>query len=94
MTAPKIVIPRATSAKTSSQRRRSARACEPYRQRKVKCDGGRPECQKCREHGLDCSYIDIKRIRDQKQYGLCTLFLEGASSFLRSRGACSRPLAN
>ncbi|KAL4742987.1 fungal-specific transcription factor domain-containing protein [Aspergillus similis] len=67
--APKIAIPRATAARTAFQRRRSARACEPCRQRKVKCDAARPVCQKCREHGLDCSYIDIKRIRDQKQLG-------------------------
>ncbi|KAL4975968.1 fungal-specific transcription factor domain-containing protein [Aspergillus desertorum] len=70
MRAPKIAIPRATALKTTFQRRRSARACEPCRQRKVKCDAGRPMCQKCREHGLDCLYIDIKRIRDQKQLGI------------------------
>ncbi|KAL4869719.1 fungal-specific transcription factor domain-containing protein [Aspergillus spectabilis] len=65
----KVAIPRATAVKASAQRRRSARACESCRQRKVKCDGARPECRKCREHGLECSYIDIKRIRDQKQLG-------------------------
>ncbi|KAL4948243.1 fungal-specific transcription factor domain-containing protein [Aspergillus filifer] len=68
--APKIAIPRATAVKAAAHRRRSARACEPCRQRKVKCDAGRPECRKCREHGLTCSYIDIKRIRDQKQLGV------------------------
>ncbi|KAJ0420390.1 hypothetical protein BJY00DRAFT_301573 [Aspergillus carlsbadensis] len=83
MTAPKIAIPRATSAKTSSQRRRSARACEPCRQRKVKCDGGRPECRKCREHGLGCSYIDIKRIRDQKQLGVLSRKVERYEKLLR-----------
>ncbi|KAL3465179.1 fungal-specific transcription factor domain-containing protein [Aspergillus heterothallicus] len=81
--APKIAIPRATSAKTSSQRRRSARACEPCRQRKVKCDGGRPECRKCREHGLSCSYIDIKRIRDQKQLGILSGKVERYEKLLR-----------
>ncbi|KAL5334877.1 fungal-specific transcription factor domain-containing protein [Aspergillus crustosus] len=65
----KVAIPRATAVKAAAQRRRSARACELCRQRKVKCDGARPECRKCREHGLECSYIDIKRIRDQKQLG-------------------------
>jgi hypothetical protein len=83
MTAPKIAIPRATSAKTSSQRRRSARACEPCRQRKVKCDGGRPECRKCREHALSCSYIDIKRIRDQKQLGVLSRKVERYEKLLR-----------
>ncbi|KAL4878300.1 hypothetical protein BJY04DRAFT_113907 [Aspergillus karnatakaensis] len=65
----KVAIPRATAVKASAERRRSARACESCRQRKVKCDGARPICRKCREHGLECSYIDIKRIRDQKQLG-------------------------
>ncbi|KAL2841712.1 fungal-specific transcription factor domain-containing protein [Aspergillus pseudoustus] len=81
--APKIAIPRATSAKTASQRRRSARACEACRQRKVKCDGGRPECRKCREHGLNCSYIDIKRIRDQKQLGVLSEKVERYEKLLR-----------
>ncbi|KAL2812145.1 fungal-specific transcription factor domain-containing protein [Aspergillus granulosus] len=80
---PKIAIPRATSAKPSSQRRRSARACEPCRQRKVKCDGGRPECWKCREHGLSCSYIDIKRVRDQKQLEILSRKVERYEKLLR-----------
>lgn len=83
MAAPKIAIPRATTAKASSQRRRSARACEPCRQRKVKCDGGRPECRKCREHGVSCSYIDIKRIRDQKQLGVLSEKVERYEKLLR-----------
>ncbi|KAI9372126.1 fungal-specific transcription factor domain-containing protein [Aspergillus egyptiacus] len=81
--APKIAIPRATAVRASSQRRRSARACEPCRQRKVKCDGGRPQCHKCREHGLSCSYIDIKRIRDQKQLGILSRKVERYEKLLR-----------
>jgi hypothetical protein len=76
MTAPNIATPRATSAGKSSQGRRSARACEPCRQRKVKCDGGWPKCRKCREHVLSCTYIDIKRIRDQKQLGVLSRKVE------------------
>ncbi|KAL4783443.1 fungal-specific transcription factor domain-containing protein [Aspergillus varians] len=81
--APKIPIPRATSVKASSQRRRSARACEPCRQRKVKCDGGRPVCRKCREHDVGCSYIDIKRIRDQKQLGALSEKVDRYEKLLR-----------
>ncbi|KAL2864938.1 transcription factor domain-containing protein [Aspergillus lucknowensis] len=81
--APKIPIPRATTTKSSSQRQRSARACEPCRQRKVKCDGARPECRKCREQGMSCSYIDIKRIRDQKQLGVLSRKVERYEKLLR-----------
>ncbi|CBF82446.1 uncharacterized protein ANIA_11185 [Aspergillus nidulans FGSC A4] len=79
----KIAIPRATAARTTFQRRRSARACEPCRQRKVKCDAARPVCQKCREHGLECSYMDIKRIRDQKQLGLLNEKVERYEKLLK-----------
>ncbi|KAL4994710.1 fungal-specific transcription factor domain-containing protein [Aspergillus recurvatus] len=89
--APKIAIPRATTVRTTSQRRRSARACEPCRQRKVKCDGGRPVCRKCREHGMDCSYIDIKRIRDQKQLGVLTEKVERYETLLKQLETESDP---
>ncbi|KKK26381.1 hypothetical protein ARAM_006293, partial [Aspergillus rambellii] len=80
---PKIAIPRATASKTYSQRHRSARACEPCRQRKVKCDGGKPACRKCREHDLSCFYVDIKRVRDQKQLGTLTQKVERYEKLLR-----------
>ncbi|KAL4912702.1 fungal-specific transcription factor domain-containing protein [Aspergillus aurantiobrunneus] len=91
MPTPKIAIPRATAAKVSSQRRRSARACEPCRQRKVKCDGGRPVCRKCREHGMSCSYIDIKRIRDQKQLGVLSEKVARYEKLLRQLETESEP---
>ncbi|KAF5026003.1 hypothetical protein F66182_1905 [Fusarium sp. NRRL 66182] len=31
-------------------------ACEPCRQRKIKCNGGRPTCTQCRAKRLDCVY--------------------------------------
>ncbi|KAF9886445.1 hypothetical protein FE257_011477 [Aspergillus nanangensis] len=65
--APKVAIPRATSISHHSQRRRSARACEPCRQRKIKCDGNKPACRQCVEQNVHCSYVDVKRVRDQKQ---------------------------
>ncbi|KAL4753451.1 hypothetical protein BDW72DRAFT_191132 [Aspergillus terricola var. indicus] len=88
---PKIAIPRATAARTTFQRRRSARACEPCRQRKVKCDAARPVCQKCREHGLDCSFIDIKRIRDQKQLGVLSEKVERYEKLLKQLEAEAEP---
>jgi hypothetical protein len=40
-------------------------------------------CQKCREHGLECSYLDIKRIRDQKQLGLLSKKVERYEKLLK-----------
>ncbi|PWY77083.1 C6 transcription factor [Aspergillus heteromorphus CBS 117.55] len=70
--APKVPIPRTTSFGSQSQRRRSARACDPCRQRKIKCDGSKPHCRQCIDHNISCIYVDVKRVRDQKQLGfLC-----------------------
>ncbi|KAL5358895.1 C6 transcription factor [Aspergillus floccosus] len=69
---PKVAIPRATSISVHSQRRRSARACEPCRQRKIKCDGNKPACRQCLEQNVQCHYVDVKRVRDQKQLGVLT----------------------
>ena len=67
---PKVAIPRTAAVSGQSQRRRSARACEPCRQRKIKCDGNKPACKQCVEHNVSCSYLDVKRVRDQKQLGV------------------------
>ncbi|PWY78107.1 fungal-specific transcription factor [Aspergillus sclerotioniger CBS 115572] len=67
--AAKVAIPRTTSASSQSQRRRSARACEPCRQRKIKCDGNKPVCRQCIDHNVSCFFVDVKRVRDQKQLG-------------------------
>ncbi|KAK1150039.1 hypothetical protein N8T08_003597 [Aspergillus melleus] len=66
---PKVAIPRSQSLSSQSERRRSARACEPCRQRKIKCDGNKPACRQCVEHDVKCTYMDVKRVRDQKQLG-------------------------
>ncbi|OQE26999.1 hypothetical protein PENFLA_c006G05756 [Penicillium flavigenum] len=67
---PKVAIPRlAGSDPFIPGRRRSARACEPCRQRKIKCDGIRPSCGQCAYHNHSCSYEDVKRVRDQKRLG-------------------------
>ncbi|PLB49635.1 fungal-specific transcription factor [Aspergillus steynii IBT 23096] len=68
-TAPKVAIPRSRSLSSQSERRRSARACEPCRQRKIKCDGNKPSCRQCVEHDVRCTYMDVKRVRDQKLLG-------------------------
>ncbi|RAH77685.1 hypothetical protein BO86DRAFT_412874 [Aspergillus japonicus CBS 114.51] len=67
----KVAIPRTTSFNNQTQRRRSTRACEPCRLRKIKCEGDKPICQQCAEHSVTCTYVEVKRVRDQKK--LCSL---------------------
>jgi hypothetical protein len=80
--APKIAIPR-LAADVPHGRRRSARACEPCRQRKIKCDGLRPCCSQCTYHNHQCSYEDVKRVRDQKRLGSLAKRVEAYESLLR-----------
>lgn len=81
--APKVAIPRLAPTDVSHGRRRSARACEPCRQRKIKCDGLRPSCSQCVYHNHQCSYEDVKRVRDQKRLGSLAKRVEAYESLLR-----------
>ncbi|RSL87776.1 hypothetical protein CDV31_016188 [Fusarium ambrosium] len=44
------------------QRQVVSKACDRCRIRKIKCSGSRP-CQRCITTGVQCSYIDIQRMR-------------------------------
>ncbi|KAI9043561.1 transcription factor [Aspergillus affinis] len=79
---PKVAIPRSQSLSRQSERRRSARACEPCRQRKIKCDGNKPACKQCVEHDVRCAYMDVKRVRDQKQLGALAKKVDRYEKFL------------
>lgn len=79
----KVAIPRAAPYSIHSQRRRSARACEPCRQRKIKCDGNKPVCRQCHEHHVTCSYLELKRVRDQKQLEILSHRVKAYESLLR-----------
>ena len=82
--APKVAIPRTNTVDNAShRRRRSARACEPCRQRKVKCDGIRPVCRLCAETNITCQYLDVKRVREQKQLGALTRKVQRYEVLLR-----------
>ncbi|KAK6353326.1 hypothetical protein TWF696_005296 [Orbilia brochopaga] len=67
-TSSKVAIPRlkrdpelATfGPQQGSEKSRVSHACEPCRQRKTKCDGGRP-CRHCFEFRINCFYGDGKR---------------------------------
>ena len=41
-------------------RQRPGAACEGCRRRKLRCDGQRPRCTYCREHGIVCE-VNVKR---------------------------------
>ncbi|KAK5214680.1 hypothetical protein LTR72_012172, partial [Exophiala xenobiotica] len=46
---------------------RAAQACDLCRQRKAKCDEGRPECQHCKDNGLKCTYRELPAQKTEKQ---------------------------
>ncbi|CAI7638087.1 unnamed protein product [Penicillium manginii] len=80
----KVAIPRITGPNVNRGRRRSARACEACRQRKIKCDGIKPTCGQCSYHNNQCSYEDIKRVREQKELQLLGHRVEHYEHLLRS----------
>ncbi|OJJ48135.1 hypothetical protein ASPZODRAFT_130073 [Penicilliopsis zonata CBS 506.65] len=80
----KVAIPKVTTSDSSRLRRRSARACESCRHRKIKCNGNKPTCRQCVEHGQTCRYVDIKRVRDQKELGLLAKQVERYEELLRT----------
>ncbi|KAJ5392480.1 hypothetical protein N7509_007970 [Penicillium cosmopolitanum] len=80
----KVAIPRITGPNINRGRRRSARACEACRQRKIKCDGVKPTCGQCNYHNNQCSYEDVKRVREQKELQLLGHRVEHYEHLLRS----------
>jgi Fungal Zn(2)-Cys(6) binuclear cluster domain len=63
----KVAIPRVSNlSEQSSINKRVGHACEPCREQKTKCSGGRPTCQRCHDFGLSCFYGDRKRERTAK----------------------------
>ncbi|KAJ5288286.1 hypothetical protein N7508_011061 [Penicillium antarcticum] len=82
--AQKVAIPRLAGSEAGfGGRRRSARACEPCRQRKIKCDGQRPSCRQCVYYSQLCSYEDVKRVRDQKRLGTLAKRVDAYEALLR-----------
>jgi hypothetical protein len=79
----KVAIPRLAPPTAYRGKRRSARACEPCRQRKIKCDGVRPTCGQCAYHNNRCVFEDVKRVRDQKMLELLSKRAERYESLLR-----------
>ncbi|RAK74629.1 uncharacterized protein BO72DRAFT_384319 [Aspergillus fijiensis CBS 313.89] len=67
----KVLIPRDRSRIVlSSSRIRTSRACDPCRQRKAKCNGGKPTCIQCDGLAIECTYSEQKRTLEQKELTL------------------------
>ena len=73
--APKMPIPRlrknnkdraSKRASLASDKNRVVHACEPCRDRKIKCSGVRPSCQHCIERKRFCEYADGKRDKTRR----------------------------
>ena len=80
----KVAIPRTAGGDSGTYRRqRSARACEPCRNRKIKCDGNKPMCRQCVEQKITCTFLDVKRVREQKQLGTLGRKVERYEELLR-----------
>jgi hypothetical protein len=43
-------------------------ACSRCRERKVKCDGGKPACRRCQRLGHECQYIQRKKQRGKGEW--------------------------
>ncbi|KAL2428874.1 hypothetical protein ABEF95_008857 [Exophiala dermatitidis] len=70
----------------AAQRRkpvRAAQACDSCRQRKAKCDEGRPECQHCKDNGLKCSYRDVPPQKSEKHVLAITTQLESLTESVK-----------
>lgn len=63
---------------------RTSRACDTCRQRKMKCDGTRPECSQCRAQGLaTCFYSETRVEQDRRELELAKAKIEAYEKFLR-----------
>lgn len=79
----RVAIPRIHPANSHRPKRRSVRACESCRQRKIKCDGTRPVCGQCAYHNVSCSYEPNKRTRDQTQLAFLSSRVDQYEKLLR-----------
>lgn len=56
-------------AKTNSKKRiRATQACVHCRKKKIKCDGGKPECLHCQDANTVCEYTESKKRGPRKGY--------------------------
>ncbi|KAK9590108.1 hypothetical protein V6Z93_006145 [Aspergillus fumigatus] len=79
---PKIPIPLLRRA-TSSSRRRTLQACGPCRERKIKCSGETPECQRCGSAKAHCWYPATTKQQKEKRLKLLQSKLRSYETLLR-----------
>ena len=68
---------------------RAAQACNSCRQRKAKCNEGRPVCETCKTYSLTCTYRDGEPPKQDKQirqiYNTLDVMLEAMSKILATQ---------
>lgn len=80
----KIPIKRQIRDRHESQGRRTVRACDPCRQRKMKCDGAKPVCSQCHAQGLaTCVYSETKIEQERSQVESAKAKIEAYEKLLR-----------
>ena len=80
----KVAIPNFARPSVQAARSRASRACDACRQRKTKCDGARPTCEKCKILGVECSYSNVKRVQEKLELEIATSKVERYEYLLRS----------
>lgn len=78
----KVAIPR-LATRGSGTRTRAQRACQSCRQRKTKCDGGKPSCQQCLGLGINCVYQPSQREKNDSMVEELKVENEEYKSLLR-----------
>lgn len=80
----KVAIPSSSRRSSLPVRGRASRACDQCRKRKTRCDATRPVCEKCRILGIECSYSEVKRVRERMELETATSTADRYASLLLS----------
>ncbi|KAJ5366682.1 hypothetical protein N7541_000623 [Penicillium brevicompactum] len=80
----KVPIPRTAQSTRWIARGRVSRACENCRDKKVKCSGNRPVCDRCRNTGAACFYGDRKKEKTVKELKELTSQISALQSLVRN----------
>ncbi|KAJ2162202.1 hypothetical protein GGF46_000819 [Coemansia sp. RSA 552] len=75
------------AAAAAPVRKRLSLACTTCRQRKVKCDGGRPSCRTCAKFNWPCIYQPSNRKRGPRPRALA--LMDGSMPYTTARGPWS-----
>ncbi|WYZ36214.1 hypothetical protein EsH8_XI_000097 [Colletotrichum jinshuiense] len=91
-------LPNNTSNGRPVKRKRVALACETCRDRKIRCDGGKPVCRQCARRGdvpANCTYSIItssaKQLSEQEYIASLQRQVQDLSQVIRSLGGSIQP---